>query len=1433
MKRVIYGLSCLLAVFFANTAFAWVEWNYAGGSHSWNNAANWGGVVPTVSGDPIMRGQGIGNEAIIESSTNAVGNLLWVGYSGRADLNITGGNLSLNAFRVGVDNGIGFVNINSGTAFINGDTVIGDGSNGTGTLTISGGSFTVGNPCWLYIGYNGASGTINLDGGTISASRIIMGSGTPRLDITAGKLIITNTDAVGVANEINSFIQAGQLTFYNGDPHADYTITVNGSGFTEITASAPSGIYAFNPIPENTAAEVALNSVLTWAGGTGAVSHDVYFGNYSPGLLKGNQTAAFHNPGELLPNRTYYWRIDEKIAEGTTYTGSVWQFKTVALPWSDNFNSITFTEGGWIVSGSGTVLSSSAGYPSGYGARLRGSSSTNYMRKNKSTEGYNSIIVQYDRRITASTSVTLSVDWSADGGTNWTALETVSGSAGTVWANKIWNLSVAADNNPSFCLRFRTTAGSSYYAYIDNVQISGTENSSAVVPSVTSMSQSDAIEAVITEDLSIGIVSKLYGDTIADGIVISQTPAAGTPVASGTAVDMAVSMGPEISNEDLYQGFVNPPAKVGPDVYWFWNANALSEKEISRELDVLKAAGIQGVLIFPLQEPMAASKIDEPQLQWLSPEWASMLKFTVEAAGQRGMYVDVFVGTGWPFGGPSVQPGDGIKIIKLGKTELTGPGTFNGNINDLMVLPPGAYGETDHGSTPELKFLRLVPKNPQNFDAGTELMHLVQPNGSITFTIPSGPHILYTGTYREGFIVVNIAAPGGEGPVIDHLNRAALDNYLANFENALKPYLGTQIGLNLRSLHCDSFELTNANWTSDFVQEFQNRRGYSIEPYLPFIIEWPPESGGYGFSDAVNRAQYDFWKTQQELFKERFLSPFYQWCHIQGTDSRNEGYGCYEIDQLENKFMTDRPMGETWIALYRDIPPSEVLIPVDNQTSPTNVGIWSCRANKYESSAAHLTGKPTVSCETMTSGSSAFRLRPQDIKLTLDIDFVSGINHTYFHGFNWSPPKAGFPGWFFCGSYMSEHELWWPYFNQINKYNSRISWVLQNSVSQSQIALMSWENFLWESLHQNGYCVDYINERIIRDGTYTDGKLGYGPQSYELLILNRVYAIEPETASALQNYVAAGGKIIFVDYAPYTAPGLVDAANRGNFVSSTINTMLQQYPNRVFVIQGAEQDEWLNWVPASLAQTGVNPLVQISAPDKLLYQIHQIVDGKDIFFFANLDVNSSKTFTANFNIAGKTPWKWDAMTGSRSVMPHNGSSINISLRPAESLLLVLEPDLTGTPQPAPIVHYDDYLQINSQWNLTLNRVSEDGPLGFVSYDIYFGTNYDAVNTASRLELDFDGDGIINWGDLAALAFQWLSSDTVFDLDKDGSVNFADFAEFAGHFNEEAAAEYFANQIEPAFNHAGLNPNTTYYWRVDEVTTSTTFKGPVWSFTTGP
>ena len=87
---------------------------------------------------------------------------------------------------------------------------------------------------------------------------------------------------------------------------------------------------ASNPKPANGATGVS-SLLFEWTPGATAAQHDVYFGTNptpGPGELIGRQSYAMHWHGAgLTPETTYYWRVDEVEADGTTiHTGDVWSF---------------------------------------------------------------------------------------------------------------------------------------------------------------------------------------------------------------------------------------------------------------------------------------------------------------------------------------------------------------------------------------------------------------------------------------------------------------------------------------------------------------------------------------------------------------------------------------------------------------------------------------------------------------------------------------------------------------------------------------------------------------------------------------------------------------------------------------------------------------------------------------------------------------------------------------------------------------------------------------------------------------------------------------------------------------------------------------------------------------------------------------------------
>jgi hypothetical protein len=123
---------------------------------------------------------------------------------------------------------------------------------------------------------------------------------------------------------------ANDTTYYwrIDEVNAGGTTTGTVWNFTTIVAVPAQ---ATNPSPANAAADVDINADLSWSAGSGATTHDVYFGTSSPGAFQGNQAATTFDPGAMAYDTTYYWRIDEINVGGTT-TGTVWNFTTESAP---------------------------------------------------------------------------------------------------------------------------------------------------------------------------------------------------------------------------------------------------------------------------------------------------------------------------------------------------------------------------------------------------------------------------------------------------------------------------------------------------------------------------------------------------------------------------------------------------------------------------------------------------------------------------------------------------------------------------------------------------------------------------------------------------------------------------------------------------------------------------------------------------------------------------------------------------------------------------------------------------------------------------------------------------------------------------------------------------------------------------------------------
>jgi len=164
-------------------------------------------------------------------------------------------------------------------------------------------------------------------------------------------------------------VTVGTITIYgNTQGH--------GGNMLGVAALGPK-LSAYYPEPKDGAIHADTWVSLGWTAGDTAASHDVYFSDNFDDVndgtgdaFRGNQTSAyfvagfpgFPYPDGLVPGTTYYWRIDEIEADGTTiHRGNLWSFtvppKTAYAPVPSNGSD-------------GANLDAKLSWTAGFGAKL-------------------------------------------------------------------------------------------------------------------------------------------------------------------------------------------------------------------------------------------------------------------------------------------------------------------------------------------------------------------------------------------------------------------------------------------------------------------------------------------------------------------------------------------------------------------------------------------------------------------------------------------------------------------------------------------------------------------------------------------------------------------------------------------------------------------------------------------------------------------------------------------------------------------------------------------------------------------------------------------------------------------------------------------------------------------------------------------------------
>ena len=510
---------------------------------------------------------------------------------------------------------------------------------------------------------------------------------------------------------------------------------------------------------------------------------------------------------------------------------------------------------------------------------------------------------------------------------------------------------------------------------------------------------------------------------------------------------------------------------------------------------------------------------------------------------------------------------------------------------------------------------------------------------------------------------VKRAAPGGEGWVVDHYNADAVRRYLAHITQAFKQ-TGTPAPHNFFN---DSYEVYGADWTPDFLAQFQKRRGYRLEEHWDEFLS--------GDTETARRIVCDYRETLGELLNERFARQWTEWAHKMGSVTRGQAHGspsnlidtyaAYDIPECEGFGLS--PFGIKGLR-------------VDSIRKKNDADFTVL---KYASSAAHISGKPLVSSETFTWLTEHFRTSLSQCKPDMDLMFITGVNHMFFHGTCYSPKDDPWPGWkFYASMDMSPTNSIWRDAPAFFQYITRCQSFLQMGKPDNDFLVYLpiydfWHEqpgrYLMFDIHkmrekaprfieavnaicEAGYDVDYISDAFLRQTKVKNGQLVTpGKAAYKAIIIPAARLMPVETLAQLEKLARNGAKVVFMGSLPEDVPGYGNYDKRHKAFEKTLAQLRKDD-----ILVGTDYGK-------TLEQCGAR-YESMRLPWCGLRAIRRSNDTGHHYFISNLqdhDVEAIITLGVNCDDA----LFFDPMTGKVGRPVRNGSKVFIQLKSGESIIL--------------------------------------------------------------------------------------------------------------------------------------------------------------------
>ncbi|MBN1183441.1 MAG: discoidin domain-containing protein [Bacteroidales bacterium] len=307
-------------------------------------------------------------------------------------------------------------------------------------------------------------------------------------------------------------------------------------------------------------------------------------------------------------------------------------------------------------------------------------------------------------------------------------------------------------------------------------------------------------------------------------------------------------------------------------------------------------------------------------------------------------------------------------------------------------------------------------------------------NGVLDWEVPEGSWtILRIGHTSNGH--TNYTAASGLGLECDKFDpeivKLQFDKWFGEAIRQAGPELASKA---LKLFHVDSWECGSQNWSKNFPAEFEKRRGYSIQPYLPVMAGIP-----VGSADESERFLFDVRQTIAELVVDVFYSTLKELAHEQGCEFTGECVApTMTSDGMLHYKEVDIPMGEFWHNSPTHDKPNDMLDAI---------------------SGAHIYGKHIIQAEAFTTLRMAWDEHPGNLKSLGDWAYCMGINKLVYHVYTLNPWLDRKPGMTLdgVGLYFQRDQTWWNPGRAWVEYATRCQALLQQGQPVVDIAVFTGE----------------------------------------------------------------------------------------------------------------------------------------------------------------------------------------------------------------------------------------------------------------------------------------------------------------------------------------------------------------------------------------